>query len=121
MKKVKTLFLAVLMLVLTTSPTVFMTSCGEAKNDDNKFSETEGSEIINPESAESIVDDDARPNHNVPSLDFEGDVFNIMYPNWQGYLYYFFADESNGDAMNDAIFNRTIAVEQYLNVDITQT
>ena len=121
MKKVKTLFLAVLMLVLTTSPTVFMTSCGEAKNDDNKFSETEGSEIINPESAESIVDDDARPNHNVPSLDFEGDVFNILYPNWQGYLYYFFADESNGDAMNDAIFNRTIAVEQYLNVDITQT
>lgn len=68
-----------------------------------------------------MVDEETRPMHAIPeSADYGGASFNIMYPNWQGYLYYFFADEATGDVMNDAIFNRTLKVEDYLNVDITQ-
>ncbi len=63
---------------------------------------------------------ETRPMHKVPETDFGGAVFNIAYPAWQGYQHYFFADEATGDAMNDAIFERTINVEEYLKVDITQ-
>lgn len=64
--------------------------------------------------------EETRAMHEVPETDFGGEEFKILYPTWQGYLYYFFADEETGDAMNDAIFTRTIRVEEYLNVDIVQ-
>ena len=54
-------------------------------------------------------------------LDFGGAVFNMAYPDWQGYKFYFFAEEATGDAMNDAIYSRMIKTEEYLNVDVTQT
>jgi len=64
--------------------------------------------------------EETRPMHQVPETDFAGANFHIAYPEWQGYRYYFFADEATGEGMNDAIFDRTIQVEEYLNVDITQ-
>ncbi len=64
--------------------------------------------------------EETRPMHKVAEQDFGGATFTIAYPDWQGYRHYFFADEATGDAMNDAIFNRTINVEEHLNVDITQ-
>ncbi len=64
--------------------------------------------------------EETREMHQVPENDFGGANFHIAYPEWQGYRYYFFADEATGDGMNDAIFDRTIQVEEYLNVDITQ-
>ncbi len=64
--------------------------------------------------------EETRVMHQVPEKDFEGANFHIAYPEWQGYRYYFFADEETGDGMNDAIFQRTIQTEEYLNVDITQ-
>lgn len=70
---------------------------------------------------ESVVEEDTTPHHKVPdTLDFEGADFHVAYPEWQGYKYYFFADEATGDAMNDAIFNRKARVEDYLNVTLTQ-
>ncbi len=63
----------------------------------------------------------ARPNHNVPTeaLDFHGEEFHMLAVDWQGYSYYFFADEENGDVMNDAIYHRKASVEDALNVKIT--
>lgn len=65
--------------------------------------------------------EETRAMHAIPEdSDYGGATFHIAYPEWQGYRYYFFADEATGDAMNDAIFTRTIQTEEYLNVDITQ-
>ena len=51
-----------------------------------------------------------RPACNLPeNLDFGGAAFHTIAFSWQGYLYYFFADEENGDIMNDAIYARTRA------------
>ena len=71
---------------------------------------------------ETVVEtEETRAMHALPEdLDFGGANFHIAYPDWQGYQHYFFADEATGDAMNDAIFSRTINTEEYLNVDITQ-
>ncbi|MBQ8641812.1 MAG: hypothetical protein IJ480_06290 [Clostridia bacterium] len=91
-------------------------ACGqtEAVND---TAETDAAVIQTDTAAET---EETRAMHQVPETDFEGANFHILYPTWQGYQYYFFADEETGDAMNDAIFTRTIRVEEYLNVDITQ-
>ena len=73
--------------------------------------------------AETVAEtEETRANHALPEdLDFGGAVFNMAYPDWQGYKFYFFAEEATGDAMNDAIYNRMIKTEEYLNVDVTQT
>lgn len=64
----------------------------------------------------------ARPACNLPeNLDFGGAPFHTIAFAWQGYLYYFFADEENGDIMNDAIYQRTRAIEERLNVDLQHT
>lgn len=59
--------------------------------------------------------------HGLPALDFQGAHFHTTYLDWQEYAEYFFAHESTGDAMNDAIFDRTTRVEEALNVSMTET
>ena len=102
--------------------TMLLASCGESAANADSASDNSAdagaSEVL---SEETVAEEETRPMHKVPELDFEGGAFNILYPDWQGYKYYFFADETNGDPMNDAIFNRTSTVEEYLNIDITQT
>lgn len=50
--------------------------------------------------------------------DLGGARFTIFAPDWGLYSNYFFADEQSGDAMNDAIWEREMLTEDYLNVDI---
>jgi len=90
-----------------------VTACG-----DTGTAETSADTAAQIETVEET--EETRAMHQVPETDFGGADFHILYPTWQGYLYYFFADEETGDAMNDAIFTRTLRVEEYLNVDITQ-
>lgn len=64
---------------------------------------------------------ETRAMHAVPdTLDFGGESFLVNSFSWNAFEYYFFADEANGDAMNDAIYNRKVKVEEYLNVSIGQ-
>lgn len=113
--------LLILLSILTSS--AVLTSCGESdSNSDIPSSVTEQNNTAVEENIDTVVDEETRPMHGVPdTLDFEGAEFNILYPDWQGYQYYFFADETNGDPMNDSIFNRTVKVEEYLNIDIVHT
>lgn len=50
-----------------------------------------------------------------------GEAFRIYAPDWGLYSTYFFADEQNGDQMNDAIYERERKVEEYLGVNIEYT
>ena len=115
--------LSILLLIALLATPLTLASCGESEtNADPAQTDAVTSGEPAPGEEEVIVEDEGRPMHQVPdNLDFEAAVFNIVYPDWQGYKYYFFADETNGDPMNDAIFNRTTIVEEYLNIDITQT
>ena len=64
--------------------------------------------------------EETRAMHSVDTdaLDFGGEELNQATFYWQGYKFYFFADEENGDVMNDALYNRTRAVEEALNIKI---
>ena len=59
--------------------------------------------------------EETRAMHKVPESDFGGAGFHTLSLDWQGYKFYFFADEATGDAMNDAIYDRRMRVEEYTN------
>lgn len=59
--------------------------------------------------------EETRAMHKVPESDFGGATFHTLSLDWQGYKFYFFADEATGDAMNDAIYDRRMRVEEYTN------
>ncbi len=96
--------------------TAAMTSCGGDAAGDTKITEavTVGDTAAVTEAVET------RTPHAVPvdALDFGGEELNQAAFNWQGYKYYFFAAEENGDVMNDALYNRSRAVEEALNIKI---
>ncbi|NLE14166.1 MAG: hypothetical protein GX628_10885 [Clostridiales bacterium] len=56
---------------------------------------------------------------DIPDTDFEGAVFNILYPRWSLYNHYYFAEEADGDVVNDALFERMSKIEEQLNIDVT--
>lgn len=94
-----------------------LAACGETTTTDETTADTTGSVDT------TVVEtEETRAMHSLSEdLDFGGDEFNITYPDWQGYRYYFFADEATGDAMNDAIYNRKIKTEEFLGVSVVQT
>ncbi len=106
MKKITALMLLCAMLTS-------MAACGSGDTT------TETTETAAAQTEAVAETEETRAMHQVPEADFGGDTFHIGWFAWQGYTHYFFADEATGDAMNDAIFNRTVLVEEYLNVDIT--
>lgn len=50
--------------------------------------------------------------------DYEGRDFKILYPEWSLYNDYYFAEEANGEAMNDALYERSVKIEEDLNINI---
>jgi len=55
---------------------------------------------------------------DIPELDFKGVNFNIIYPTWSMYEYYYFAESEIGEKMNDAIYRRTKNIEERFNITI---
>ena len=58
------------------------------------------------------------PRPYIPKTDLGGETFMICYPGWGQYNDYFFADELSGEQMNDAIYQRSARVEEYLGIVI---
>lgn len=72
-----------------------------------------------PDTQKTESDIDAYPANGLPDdLNFNGEELDMLASEWQGYEYYFFAEEQTGDAMNDAIYNRKVAVEEALNIKL---
>ena len=93
--------------------------CGASCADSTSSKETDAVTETGTAAAQETDPAQTRPSHNLPDgLDFGGEAFHTIAFTWQGYQYYFFADEENGDIMNDAVFARTRKIEETLNVDL---
>ena len=92
-----------------------MTSCGSG--DDTAFDTVS---VTIGDTTPAAETEPTREQHKVPAdaLDFDGEELNQASFTWQGYKFYFFADEENGDVMNDALYARNLAVEEALNIKI---
>ena len=50
--------------------------------------------------------------------DYGGRKFTILYPEWGYYTTYTFAEEADGDVMNDALFERFLRINEELDIKI---
>ncbi|MCL2519263.1 MAG: hypothetical protein FWF15_11940, partial [Oscillospiraceae bacterium] len=65
---------------------------------------------------------ETKPDFPEPDLpadaNFNGAAFTILHPMWSLYNTYYFAEENTGEVMNDALYERTTAIEDRLNIKI---
>ena len=64
------------------------------------------------------TNDDALP-AGIEKCDYGNAEFHIAAPNWGLYTNYFFSDGEQSDAMDKAIYERELKVEEHLGIDIT--
>lgn len=91
---------------------IFILSCSEKPAAAENNSET----AVATEEAVTLPEGD-KP--DIEKADYQGRTFNILYPLWSLYKNFYFAEEITGDAVNDAIYDRTQKIEEFLNIDIT--
>ncbi|MFA6947444.1 MAG: hypothetical protein WCQ72_00510 [Eubacteriales bacterium] len=96
--------------LLFCSMLISLAACGAQKPDagdvTSAAAETETAQTAEPRDTPEIMTDD-----------LGGAVFTVLYPGWSLYNTFYFADEETGDAVNDAIFNRTRKLEEALGID----
>lgn len=97
---------------------LLLVSCGGS---DPQTVQTQPVTDSNTTTAESTAEDPyAMYDPNIEAVDFEGDVFHIIYgdndfePNLD-----VCAEATNGEPLNDAIYNRNLALKEKYNIDIT--
>ncbi len=91
-------------------------SIAGCSSQDNDRNETTKDSAAAETTAESLTETGDKP--EIEESDYDGDEFMIIYIDWSLYSNYYFAEEANGDAVNDAIFERSAKIEEYLNIDI---
>lgn len=89
------------------------TSCGESGTPN---------ETTNSNTTEASVSDTTagRDKPDFAKTDYNGAEFTILGYEFDFYDNYFFADEQNGERMNDAIYERRILTEDYLGVKLNE-
>lgn len=123
-KKIFAALLAALML----APTFTACSEGGVDETDAQTAETENTTPSAEEetAAEETVDEDSRTSisDDLPEKDFEGQSFRVLTTEG-GAIYGFdytseiIAEELNGDACNDAVYNRNLGIETRFDVSIS--
>lgn len=123
MKRFLALLLAVLMLVPT------LAACNTTEqppvstgDDTSPDTPVDSSDLTGPSSTEPPAPDSTeKTTHDVPvdSLDFGNEEFYAVAFEWQGYPYYFFAEEESSDPMQSALYNRQRAIEDAIGVKIS--
>ncbi len=84
-----------------------LVACG-GNGDDTK--DTEGGDTTVADTTEALPAGIEKQNY--------GKDFTILYPDWGLYQTYYFVEENSGEAMDVALFNRELKVEEHLGLDI---
>ncbi|MBQ8747834.1 MAG: carbohydrate ABC transporter substrate-binding protein [Clostridia bacterium] len=120
MKKIICLLLAILLVL------PLAVACNNDEKPPVTTGDNTGDTTTAPDGTEPAVTSDAETSDEnmlkVPTdeLDFENEEVVITAFDWQGYKYYFFAEEESEDPMEAAIYNRRRSVEEAIGVAITE-
>lgn len=104
---------AALFLALFLSCSAFLTSCGDAAQ--TASTDTSAGDTTSA-SEETTTDDYGYVDPGIGKKDYGGRTFTILYPKWSLYNRYYFAEEYDGEAVNDAIFDRAKYVEEQIGI-----
>ena len=117
MKKIMCLFIALLIMA---TPAIY--SCGGIETSDTPEATDSAGNTNQPGGMdENLPEETAKDpayEYGGEQIDFKGETFKIIYPNWSLYNDYYFTDEEIGDAVNDALYKRIIDTEEFFNIKI---
>ncbi|MBR4960974.1 MAG: hypothetical protein IKY52_08770 [Clostridia bacterium] len=105
-KKLLAMLLAALLLA---------TSCGNAETAENGDTQNADTSAVENEPAETEIPDD------LPQADLEGYNYVMCINGEAERVAQTWVEELNGEIINDAVYNKLIAVEERFNADITQS
>ncbi|MBO4791403.1 MAG: hypothetical protein J5592_03875 [Clostridia bacterium] len=89
-------------------------ACG----DNNKKPPEPGSETLPDSKTEAIAESDVTTEFKLAPLDFNGETVSMLVTNRDASKDEFLAEGVNGAAINDAVYNRNVRVEQMLGVKL---
>ena len=98
------------LLLLSLISVLILTSCGDT-------SQPETTTAVETDAETTESDDYGYIDPGLEKKDYNGKIFNILYPEWSLYMNYYFADEANGEVVNDAVYERLRRVEEFFNID----
>jgi len=98
---------------------LILLSCGNSddSNESDVINSLDNNSQGVSDSQEGIVKDIAYE-YGGEQIDFNGETFTILYPQWALYEEYYFAEEEIGDAVNDALYRRIKNTEEFFNINI---
>lgn len=114
-------------LILLFSLAIILISCsanepGGQNNQNDGSSENNAELQSDGEMTEETTTERLQP--ELPDMDYNGDAFTFLVREWDanGYwgAYDIYAEEENGDAINDAVYHRNRTVESKLNINIKE-
>ena len=115
MKKVTSLFLALLMLLMTAS-----CASSNPETPDGASSEASGSDTPTA-AAEEIIPEETEIKDELPEISFEGSDYVILTRNCcESHTNGIYIEELTGDVVNDAVYDRNMALEERFNIHIAQ-
>ena len=112
-KKILSLLLACLLAALA------LTGCSEKAADGSASSDNAASSPAGAENAPDAEPEDDIIRDDLPDKDFGGADFAILTTSWYNAKKYIYADELNGEVVNDALYNQRARVSERFNVNIT--
>ncbi len=122
MKRKNRLF-AMLLAALMLSSAMTMTSCGGTEEESESMPETE-STTAQTETEETETEPETQAIDLLPNEKYDGYTFSILSTNpdtlW-GWRVSIYANEENGEPLNDAVFRRNTAIEQRYGIKITNS
>ncbi|MBQ3708901.1 MAG: hypothetical protein II889_13510 [Clostridia bacterium] len=115
-RKLISLLLALLLALSATG----LTGCSEKPAEGDAAPANTAQPDVTP-AGEIDEDEDGYLADDLPEKDFGGAEFNILTTTWYNAKNYIFAEEMNGEVVNDALFNQRSKVSDRFNVEVTCT
>jgi len=113
--KLKRIISLLLVVCTVISASAMLFSCGPAEEKEEKQTDSTGRVIGGTDASGDRV-------HYVPKMDFEGETFNSLNYQVNTAAYYYFTDEeTSGDPVKEALWQREEMIEEHLNCDLTYT
>lgn len=113
--KLKRIISLILVICTVISTSAMLFSCGPAEKKEEKQTDATGRVIGGTDASGDRV-------HYVPKMDFDGETFNSLNYQVNTAAYYYFTDEeTSGDPVKEALWQREEMIEEHLNCDLTYT
>ena len=126
-KKIINFVLSVLILSLIVLSVFSVFSCSSENNKNKQNNQNENPEINNGNNANDSANDtpeEIKPLHEMPEKDYNGYNFKFLVKEFNSGHYWgavdIFAEQENGDPINDSVYKRNRIVEDRYNINISE-